>query len=504
MILLIITIAIFIIGLMLTILGKVLKIKNMFISGICIILLLVIGVSIFLIYEMEKEQEQLENQNLGQNTMIPLPDRIVYKDTNNKYKIIDLNDDELTKIYSEIYNRINNIIEGKTVSENEIDRMQEQGSFIEFDYNTKSKNFVFMLEEDGIGIIKRTADAGQVIKTSLENVKGLINKMNKLTKEMREYDFDKSQIYNSSTKLIQFPDNLEFIVKRDGIYQKIIQANNENYKNVLEQLDFKVEGNIPDVDFTKQNVVITISRYPIKDIKQNIGNIKYKFSSIEPNYSVNLLIVSKIVNTNCIYYDVEESEINTQSNETTNITKSGTILSINEDSIQIGLGNYASKYIIKIKDSTFIKDYEANQEIKKDVLQVGDSVYVEGQTVQATDGIETIEANRIERCSNQKIKKEVERYLKDTYRIDGMNIEYVNTDNNKTGYIIVVATFENFIYPLKLNVDNNTETFLGMGYHLQSDYGYILHEICDITLDTKITDIDNIKGLVKTIEYIAD
>ena len=43
-----------------------------------------------------------------------------------------------------------------------------------------------------------------------------------------------------------------------------------------------------------------------------------------------------------------------------------------------------------------------------------------------------------------------------------------------------------------------------MGYHIQSDYGYVLHEMCDITLDTKITDIDNITGTVKIIEYIAD
>mgnify|MGYP007046665088 CR=1 FL=1 len=43
-----------------------------------------------------------------------------------------------------------------------------------------------------------------------------------------------------------------------------------------------------------------------------------------------------------------------------------------------------------------------------------------------------------------------------------------------------------------------------MGRHLQSNYGYHKHEICDITLDEKISDIDNIKGIAKMIEYIAD
>lgn len=133
MILMNITISIFIIGLMLAIIGKVLKRKKMLISGICIILLLIISIIIFFIYEMEKEQEQLENQNLGQiadNTTLPVPDRIVYKDSNNKYTIIYSNTSAFTKIYSELYNRLTNIIEGKVISENEITQMQEQGSFI--------------------------------------------------------------------------------------------------------------------------------------------------------------------------------------------------------------------------------------------------------------------------------------------------------------------------------------------------------------------------------------
>ena len=102
------------------------------------------------------------------------------------------------------------------------------------------------------------------------------------------------------------------------------------------------------------------------------------------------------------------------------------------------------------------------------------------------------------------MKSEVEKYLKDTYRVDGMGIEYVSVDNSGNGFIIVTCNFDKFIYPVKLNVNSQTETFLGMGYHIQANYGYVLYEMCDITLDTKITDIDNIKGLVKTIEYIAD
>ena len=145
-------------------------------------------------------------------------------------------------------------------------------------------------------------------------------------------------------------------------------------------------------------------------------------------------------------------------------------------------------------DNTQIKDYETKKTVKIEDLHIGDSIYVEGE-----QNKNIIDANKIQSCSKQKIKEEVSKYLKDTYRVDGLGIEYVGD-----GYIIVEVSYENFIYPLKINVNSQTETFLGMGYHIQSNYGYVLHEMCNITLDTKITDIDNIQGFAKTIEYIAD
>ena len=115
-----------------------------------------------------------------------------------------------------------------------------------------------------------------------------------------------------------------------------------------------------------------------------------------------------------------------------------------------------------------------------------------------------IEATKIYVCSKQKVKKEVEKNLINTYKIDGFGIEYVDVNKNGDGKIVVTAQFEKFLYPIILNVNKQTECYLGMGRHLQSNYGYQLHEMCDITLDKKIVDIDNIEGIVKMIEYIAD
>lgn len=149
---------IFTIGLIFVLIGQILKKKRVLIIGICILLLLVISAFCVYIYKLEEKNEELELQNIGvleDNTKLPIPDRIIYKNLNNKYVIINSETSQFAKIYSEIYNKMDNTIEGKVLKDSEIDQMGNKGSFIEFDYNTKSKNYIFMLDENDVGIIKR-------------------------------------------------------------------------------------------------------------------------------------------------------------------------------------------------------------------------------------------------------------------------------------------------------------------------------------------------------------
>ena len=500
---------IILIGIILIIIGKIQKKKKLVITGVSTILLLIIAILLFLAYEFEKEEERMESLNTGQiseNATLPKPDRIIYKNKNNEYVIIDSETREYAKIYSELYNRTTNTIEGIVYSEEEISEMQNRGSFVEFDYNTKSKNFVFLLEEKDVGIIKRFTDSGQVIKTSLENTDELIKELDKLTKNNEKYEFNKDYNYISENKLNEIPDELGFNQVRERIYQKIIQYDKNDYQNTLNQINFKINTEMPTIDFEKQSVVITLSQYEINNVKQNIGNIKYEFGNLLNEYTVNVLIVNKVVNTNCIYYNISNtnSETTSEINQYVQEAANGIITSIAEDRIEIGLSNDVITYVAKINENTEFTDYETNSKIEISNLEVGDSIYVLGETAKEEGDLKVIDANKIEICSKEKMKSEVEKYLKDTYRVDGMGIEYVSVDNSGNGFIIVACNFDNFIYPIKLNVNSQTETFLGMGYHLQANYGYVLYEMCDITLDTKITDVDNIKGLVKTIEYIAD
>ena len=276
-----------------------------------ILLLLIIFGSIYLIFKNESNYEKNETDTFGkisENTILPIPDRIIYKKQNGKYVIIEYDTSECQYIYNELYRRTSNIIEGKTYTEEEINQLQEKGSFIEFDYNRKSKNYIFMLEEPEIGIIKRLEDGGQVIATNLEDKENLIKKVEEWTTNLPEYDFNRNKNYTLNKRFDEIPYNLEVKEVEKGIYQEIIDYNEYNYLEALKSLDIEVSGNLLDVNLYKETIIITLSKYEIKNIKQNIGNIKYEFGNYQDEFWLNILIVSKVVNTNCIYYNINNTE----------------------------------------------------------------------------------------------------------------------------------------------------------------------------------------------------
>ena len=319
-------------------------------------LLLIIFVIIFFIFKNEMEKERLEDTNIGlvsEETVLPSPDRIIYKNKNDKYIIVNSPSSAISQIYSELYNRVTGTINGEYYSEEEITQMQNQGSFIEFDYNKKSKNYVFLLDEKGFGIIKRSENGGQVIQVGLSHINDLKQKMDYYTRDLSKYDFNKEYNYFSKNKISEIPNTLEFKQVKQGVYQKIIEYDEKEYKNILKKLNFESDNEIVDVDFDNQSVVITISEYEIKNITQNIGNIKYDFGNKQNQYIVNLLVVSEVVNTNCIYYNITETNDNTIISN--NITPNNNIMT-NINNNNINRDKYALDYCIENSKCYAIKD----------------------------------------------------------------------------------------------------------------------------------------------------
>ena len=239
--------------------------------------------------------------------------------------------------------------------------MQNRGSFIEFDYDTKSKNFVFMFEENEIGIIKQLSDSAQVIKNSLDDKSNLIKKIDNLTKDETRYDFDTEYSYVSENTLSKVAYDMPLSqTKVAGVYKKVIEHSENDYYEMLEKLNFKINQELPKVNFDRQSVVIIVSRYEIQKIKQSIGNIKYEIGNFCDEYIVNVLIVSKVVNTNCIYYNTNLGE-SSVSQFTVNNNENGVEYFV-ENGKYYTNENHTKTEIISIETAAEIADNEAKKQ----------------------------------------------------------------------------------------------------------------------------------------------
>ena len=329
-----------------------------------VLVLIAVFSIIFLIFKIEISNEKLEKNKVGlvdENTILPTPDRIIYKNINNEYIIINSGTSAYTQIYSELYNRITNTIEGKVYLEDEISQMQNKGSFIEFDYNSKSKNYVFMLNEKEIGIIKRFSDSGQVIQTSLPDKDKLVKKIDTVAKDIStKYDFDTEYNLNSENKLSKVETNLNLSqTKVTGVYQKVIEYSEDEYNSILNKLNFKTNEEMPKVDFNKQTVIVTVSRYEIKDIKKNIGNIKYKLGNYLDEYNINIYIISKVVNSKCIYFNIDSDKTNV-STFSTNNKENGVEYYVQNGKCYANINNKKTE-ILSIETATDIAEKETKK-----------------------------------------------------------------------------------------------------------------------------------------------
>lgn len=502
------------IGITLFIVGIIKQNKIMKIIGIITFALILV----FCGYAFLKENGYCISERkiiVPQNDLLPIADRIIYKDSDSNYYVITPKDKEFNTLFSEVSYRVDMISTSQDITDEEIQVIKDKEKFIELDYNTKSKNKIFPLEEGEIGMINMKDSGGQIVKKGLVDKKELIKVFEKNKKKLKPYKFEKGQNYISSNT---FPDlkneQLEgFVSKRDGIYQRVVNSNGE-LEEICKKYDFSSNDiEIPNINFDEKNVVIIVSYFNVDKVEEKIGSLNFYFKDIVGTYNVSLYVTSKIPNINCIYCNVENTHnYNNYYEDTVKYTsyERGIVKNISDNTIEIADVCGKTKYIIGVNSETRTINYtvEKDKEMEFLDIKVGDSVYVQGNNVESENQYPKIDATDLYVFKKENIKKYFENQLKDGYRIDGYSFQEVNIDNSGNGYIILeLGIYEDgkdFIYPVKVNVNSKTENYLGMGRHLQSNYGYQKHEMCDITLDEKITDIDNIKGTAKMIEYIAD
>ena len=252
---------------------------------------------------------QILNRNTGDENIfsenIIEPDRIVYRNKEGKYYEFQKDTEKYNTIKELISKSLSNYNEsGNTLSDDDIDKIHEK-SFIEFDYKTASKNYIIPLEEnDGKSMIKLGTTGGMVVSTNLKNLNKMEKTLDGLSKEEKAYELNYKEMISRNTL-----DSMEYryLQQFKQINYKIYQVkidNIETYELYKEMCNLAFDEEITEDTFNDNDLILTLSLVPKIDVKVSIGNIKYTYermTDVNYQYTAHLLIVSKIVNTDCIY-----------------------------------------------------------------------------------------------------------------------------------------------------------------------------------------------------------
>ena len=283
-----------------------------------IILLTVIAVglivSLFIMqYNKQKEGAEIDETIFAKNIIDP--DRIVYRNTNGQYYQFEKGTAPYNQIKESIQKSLKNYNEsGNTLTDEEIDSIHQK-SFIEFDYETVSKNYIIPLEDnENANMIKLGNTGGIIVSSNLKNLKEIVTVADEQSQNAISYKFQYKEILSRNTiASMEYRYLQQFKQINYKIYQAKIQ-DMENYELYKEMCNLAFDEEINEDTFQDNDLILTISLVPKITVKVNIGNIQYtyeKMNDVDYQYTAHLLIVSKIVNTDCIY-NTDLTEIEAQ------------------------------------------------------------------------------------------------------------------------------------------------------------------------------------------------
>lgn len=330
-----------------------------------IVVAIIMVIAVFISNISNLPSNQISKNEYYTNNIID-PDRIVYRNQEGKYFEFLKDTDE----YNQIKNLIADSIEdynsnGSIVEDSEIKELHKK-SFLEFDYKTASKNYIIPLEEKEKNIIKLANTGGNICVNRLKNLNKIKKKVNNFSEDKKEYNLEYKQMISRNTlTTIEYKYLKQFKEINYKIHQIKIE-NFDDYELYKQMCRLAFEEEITEETFDNNVLILTLSLVPKIDVEVNIGNIRYTYNKLEDvnyQYTAHLLVVSKIVNTDCIYNtDLAEIESKVQyDNMVTDYDKKVEELETN---------------IFVINFDEFFKEYEnSNNEISekeaKDIAKIG-------------------------------------------------------------------------------------------------------------------------------------
>lgn len=267
--------------------------------GIAIILL----VGVFVVQILNNKGKKVK-ENIFEKNVID-PDRMVYRNQEGKYYEFFKDTEE----YNKIKNLISDIIEsynknGEVVDEKIIDDIHGK-SFIEFDYKTASKNYIISLEKnEDRNFIKLENTGGIVWTAKIKDLNKIKKLVEDLSKDRKSYFLEyKEMLSRNHIETMEYKYLQQFKLISHRIYQVKIQ-DIDTYYLYKEMCNLAFDEKITEKTFEDNDLILTVSLAPKISVKVNVGNIRYSYENIENfgfQYVAHALVVSKIVNTDCIY-----------------------------------------------------------------------------------------------------------------------------------------------------------------------------------------------------------
>ncbi len=275
--------------------------KKVFIVLLLIIIAIILIVALFLVpYVMNNKTEVI----LGDE--IILPDRIVYKNSNNQYYEFLKKSNEYNELINLVGNTLKNYTnDGDVVSQDTIDNIHNE-TFLEFDYETASKNYIIpfgnTLKDE---MVKLSDTGGKICSTDLKNVNKIKKELDKkLTVGQKSYSLDYKEYISKNQFILDYKYTQQFKNINYKIYQVKIQ-DMKTYERYQEMCHLAFDDQITEDIFNDYDVILTASMVPKITVKVSVGNIRYTYEDVPNSYGAqyiaHLLVVSKIVNTDCIY-----------------------------------------------------------------------------------------------------------------------------------------------------------------------------------------------------------
>lgn len=423
------------------------KTKRKIIIIVTVLVVLLIGATIagFVIYQMNQQKQFEKNQKIFAQEIL-VPDRIVYKQEEKYYEFLPGEG-----AYQQILNSIGQKIdtyEEEAINQEGIDQIHQEESFLELDYKKASKNYILTLNKDQNQFIKLLDNGGQILDKETEKVKDLQKILHDKIEGKKSYKLEyKEYMSENRVDSMAYKYLEQFKKINNNIYQVKIE-NEKDYEIYKAICNIQLKEELPENIWENNVVILTLSVPRDIQVRVTPGNIRYTYDNKVNNieYTVHLLVISKIVNTDCIY-NTDNTQIEEQAAYQEKLEEQNkAVENLNTDI-------YENK-----NENTNTNKQKSNDKTKKETSKT-DKITLEKAKEIAADGFK--EAERIAGVYDKDTEeyKIEEVYANNFFTRKGTETDKVYNDKKITAYVF--TRYDDMLNGVSVYIDAYTGKITG-------------------------------------------